>query len=475
LSSKRLFQLIFTLVSVQLFGGCASQPVLVERPEASSGAILFRDVRVLDVATGSLSAPAGVLIEGEWIARIDAAGSLIAPARSRIVDGGGATLLPGLIDTHGHIYANPAPTWDLAPPTPERNLESYLYCGVTTVMDPSDGSGDTFSRRDRIAAGELLGPRAFVSGHALTASGGHPIAMIRVAAPRWLRWYLEPRTARQVSSPEDAREAVASLAQSGADFIKIVIDDLPPGAPTFDEGIAREIVAAAASRGLRTVAHIGSTEEARIAARAGAAAWVHGVYTERIPDEAIAELADFGIPMVATLYVFESYATLLEAKRVATPLERQTAPAELLASFNQIPEDSNLLPHFEGWLSVLRANRAHARDNVRRLRAAGVTILAGSDTQPGVFPGPGLHRELSLLTEAGLSNGDAIRAATLDPARFLTQKDDPEFGSVAVGKRADLLLVDGDPLEDLAVLSRIRHVVLGGVLLERSRLTNSGR
>ena len=102
----------------------------------------------------------------------------------------------------------------------------------------------------------------------------------------------------------------------------------------------------------------------------------------------------------------------------------------------------------------MRRERASNSDNVRRLHAAGVTILAGSDPQNGVFPGAAMHRELALLVAAGLTPAEAIRAATLLPARFLTQSETPEFGEIAVGRRADLLLVDGDPTADLEALAR---------------------
>jgi imidazolonepropionase-like amidohydrolase len=105
------------------------------------------------------------------------------------------------------------------------------------------------------------------------------------------------------------------------------------------------------------------------------------------------------------------------------------------------------------------------------LPRAGVTILAGSDRQSGVFPGAGLHRELAYLHESGPSNVEAIRAATLHAARFLGARDEPFVGFVAVGKRADLLLVDGDPREDLSRLGRMRAAIVRGVPVERGPLT----
>ena len=136
--------------------------------------------------------------------------------------------------------------------------------------------------------------------------------------------------------------------------------------------------------------------------------------------------------MVPTIAVFESYA-LSDQPRVATPLERETVEAEVLDSFNQRPEGFDT-SFFGDYLVHLREQRSNWRDNVRRLRGAGVTILAGSDAQTGVFPGPALHRELALLTEAGLAPADAIRAATIDSARFLANGREPEIGTVAEGK-----------------------------------------
>ena len=457
---------------VLLAVGCATTPVFVARSGGETATLLLRDVRILDVQAGALGASADVLIEGGIISRIDASGSLVVPAGSRVLDGEGATLLPGLIDAHAHLNAHPAPTWDMGFPIPEQNLQTYLYSGVTTLLDPADGSGEAAARRDAIARGDTLGPRLYVAGHPLTTPGGHPMARIRIGAPWWLRSYIESISAREVASRDEALEAVALLAEEGVDFVKIMVDDIPVGAPVFEPEIVETLVAAAHDAGLRTLAHIGSTEEARLAGEAGIDAWVHGVYTERIPDAAIPELAGFGIPMVPTLVVFDSYSRVLDANRVPTRLEREIAPPELLESFDHPPSESPLLEPFGPWLDAIRAHRQSALDNVRRLHDAGVTILAGSDPQSGVFAGPGLHRELALLVKAGLSPGEAIRAATLDPARFLTRSEDPDYGIVAVGKRADLLLVEGNPLDDIGDLARIREVILGGVAIERRPLAS---
>jgi imidazolonepropionase-like amidohydrolase len=441
-------------------------PELVRRPAPLPPAVLISDVAVFDTEAGALTPRRDVLVVGDRIAKIAGVGQTAPPPGTLTLSGQGGTLLPGLIDMHGHVGNSSAPSWMSATPDPEGNLRAYLYCGVTTVLDPADLATQAFERRAHVAEGTLLGPRIFAAGPMVTAPGGHPAALLNRLAPWWIRWYLVPRFARQVDTPAAARAAVQDIVALGADVIKLSVDRIPGEAPRIRRDVLAAAVDEAKTRGVRAVAHVGATEDALDAADAGVAAWMHGVYKERVADHQVGRLAAFRIPMVATLEVFSSYARLGQGPRVPTGLERETVDPDVLAAFDHVP-DSDALAFFRPYLESLRAVRDAWRDNVHRLRAAGVTILAGSDAQAGVFPGAGLHRELQLLTEAGLTPAEAIRAATLDAARFLANGKEPEFGSVAEGRRADLLLVDGDPTRDVAILSRIRAVLKEGVVLER--------
>ncbi len=458
----------YAVLAAALLCACGRRaPELVRRPASPPPALLITNVAVFDAATGVVTPGRDVLAVGDRITAVGAVGQLHPPAGTQTIAGTGATLLPGLIDMHGHIGNGSAPSWKSNMPDPDRNLRAYLYCGVTTVLDPADMATQAFTRRAQVADGSLLGPRIFAAGPMVTAPGGHPVAILDHLAPWWIRWYLIPRLTRQVDSPESARAAVRDIVQLGADVVKLSVDRIPNQAPRIRRDVLAAAVDEAKQHGVRAVAHIGSLEDALDAAEAGVAAWMHGVYKERIPDDQIARLAAFHIPMVATIGVFESYALFGQGRRVPTALERETVEADILAAFDDVPPDNDAVKFFQPYLESLRGLRDAWRDNVRRLRAAGVTILAGSDTQTGVFPGAGLHRELHLLTAAGLSPADALRAATLDAARFLANGKEPEFGLVAEGKRADLLLVDGDPTADLAALDHIRAVIKGGVQLER--------
>ncbi len=251
-----------------------------------------------------------------------------------------------------------------------------------------------------------------------------------------------------------------------------MIDSIPLDAARMSRATATAVVERARRHGLRTVAHVGTTEDAIDAAEAGIALWVHGVYKEPLRDEDVERLVGYGIPMVTTSEVFDAYGRTYEGAALGTPpartrLERESVTPEELEAHFPIPEDFDMGP-LEDWVELMAETDDVRLTNVGRLHAAGMTILAGSDTQSNVFPGAGLHRELRNLVVSGLTPAEAIRAATLDPARWLTRREDPPFGVIAVGKRADLLLVEGDPTEEIANLERIRAVVLAGEPIVRT-------
>jgi imidazolonepropionase-like amidohydrolase len=464
-SSIRSLTALF--IATLLLSACGEKiPDLVQFPAQKPSAVLIRDTAVLDVETGARTEHRDVLVQGGRIAQIAATGAITVPQGVQEIDGAGATLLPGLIDMHSHLGNSSTPRWKGRLPDPPRNMQAYLYSGVTTVFDPGAMPNVIFKLREQTASGELPGPRIYAAGPIVTAKGGHPAAIIERLAPWWLRWYLIPRYTRQVETADEARTVARELAGLKADAVKVAVDRIPEQAPRISDDALTALVDEARQHKLRTVAHIGSLEDAVAAADAGVAMWIHGVYKERIPDDQIRKLADYKIPMIPTIVVFEGYALLGRGPRVPTPLERETVDAELLGAFDDPPRTGDS-EYFRPYLELLHSQRQNWRDNVRRLHAAGVVMFAGSDTQAGVFPGAGLHRELRHLQECGLTPAQVIRAATLDPARYLASGAEPEFGVVREGKRADLLLVEGNPLENLDALSRIRAVFKEGVPLER--------
>ncbi len=463
-STRRLALALTTTLIV--WAGCAQPDPLISVPDDPPTRILIRSVPIFDGTSLERTFPRDVLIADGRIARIAPSGSVKARADIQVIAGVGLTLIPGLIDVHGHVGSDSGPVWEGALPDPDRNLESYLYCGVTTVFDPGALETDTFDRRNAVAAGELVGPTMFSAGPIFTTPGGHPAALLQAMVPWYLRWYLLPRFTREVASVEEARAGVQGLLSYEPDAIKVVVDAIPLEVPILGGDIVRAIVDEARAHGLRTVAHIGTVDDALRAADAGVAAWMHGVYKERIPTDVLPRIAAAGIPYVATSVVFDAYADVFRGGRVATRLERETVDAAVLSSFAPVP-DGYGPENLRRYVEHLAGTREDRCENVRMVHEAGVTVLAGADAQSGVFPGPGLHRELALLAACGLTPAEALRAATGDAARFLADDPDPEFGIIAEGKRADLILVDGDPTADITATERIHKVFQRGIPLER--------
>ena len=465
-AARRRVSVLTVALSLAFAAACSKPPPLVTMPAHPPAAVVFEQTAVLDVAAGRVTPGQDVVVTGTRITSIGPSGTLVVPAGAQRIDGRGATLVPGLIDSHGHVANSPAPPWAGEFPDADRNLQGFLYCGVTTVLDPADLEPDAFERRDAVAAGKLVGPTVFAAGPMLTAVGGHPIPVLEELAPWWIRWYVKRHAVRPLASDDDVRKAIDGLASAHADFVKMAIDSIPTEAPMLTDALAASVVRMAHEKGLRVVAHIGTLADALKAGNAGVDAFMHMVYKEPLDAAGAARVAAFGKPVVATMGVFENYALVGRGPRVPTPLEKETADAATLASFDHIP-DGAVSPAFRSFFDLLHATRDAWRRSIRLLRAEGVTVLAGSDAQSGVFPGAGLHREFALLVEGGMTPAEVTRAATLDAARFIEKSEDPSFGTVAAGKRADLVLVDGDPTLDVANLARIRVVMKNGVPLER--------
>jgi len=450
-----------SFVALLALAACAREPVLTSRPADAPRSLVIRNVRVFDAPHATvLDGPRDVVVRGGRIAGVSPPG-VPAPGL-REIDGAGGTLLPGLIDIHAHTGTSPDPPGKVTLPDIPGNLAAFLYAGVTTVLDLGSLTPDVFRERAKVAEGKELGPHLYAAGPMFTAPGGHPAEILRATLPWYLRWYVVPKATREVATPDAARAAVAALLPERPDVLKIAVDTGTDDVPRLSLEAIKAITEAGHEAGVRTMAHIGNSVEAADAIRGGVDALAHAPWREEITDEAVAVIAAAQKPVVVTIAIGD----LLEGPRKDfLPIERQVASPKLI--------DALMAPSSFGGEAGERFRRAVVaghearRRNVTKLRAAGITILAGSDAcNPGDLPGAGLHLELTRLVEAGMPPGEALRAATWENARFLAGGG-ADFGEVAEGKRADLVLVEGDPVADIADLGRIKQVILDGAVLER--------
>ena len=238
-------------------------------------------------------------------------------------------------------------------------------------------------------------------------------------------------------------------------MIKVVIADIPKGAPRLTPEELDAIVHQAHQLGLLVVAHIDTSEDALMAARHHVDGLAHGVETTVLTPEQAAELKASGIVMVPTLVNYERFCQVAQKRFTPLALTVESEPAESLAQFGPTYVDAAKLPAgFYAWGDALEANVATRSANLRTANEAGVPLVAGADAMGsvGTFAGD-LHHELVMWVAAGLSPAQALLAATSGAARFITPR--PSFGTIEVGKSADLVLIDGDPLADISATQRI--------------------
>jgi imidazolonepropionase-like amidohydrolase len=343
----------------------------------------------------------------------DCSAASAAQQGDEVIDAGGGTVLPGLIDAHVHLVPGA--------------LAQSLTFGVTTVLD-------MFSKPDLVAtAKEQAGSRSDVadvrsSGVGATAPGGHP-SMMYAPFPT-------------LTAADQAEQFVADRIAAGSDYLKI-FSGTGGLWPSLDSGTIKALVTAAHARGLVVVAHVSSTAGVEEVVSAGV--------------DVVAHVSEAGIVVGPTLATVEN--TLGEPGGAAVAGDPRLAEAlgdtwtRRLTSGAPVLRGRKMPPY------------SRAEDNVRRLADAGVTLLAGTDApNPGTVFGASLHRELELLVRCGISPAQALAAATTEPARVFGLAD---RGRVAAGQRADLVLVSGNPLTDITATRAIERIWRAGTACDR--------
>jgi imidazolonepropionase-like amidohydrolase len=427
----KLFQVRFAAILLVAWSLSCSQA-----PEAQQlqGPIAIIHAVILD-GTGRPPLEDGTIIidQGKILALGDSADVAI-PANAREIDARGMTVMPGLADMHVHMVGG----WDGVSVDLlgyQRYLNSLLYCGVTTVLDMGNVLPFSIQLRQEIDSGRIVGPRILTSG-----------ALIDGPEPYW------PDISFAVTGEEQIPKFVAKLKNERVDFIKAYFG-------LTEEQIIR-LVRESAQADLPVFIHPPQSISYEALAETGVKAIAHTPTTD-LTDVAVAKMKEKDIACLTTLTVIEvvGLQRFHDKTFLQHPLVRDTTPPWFLE------EIQALAPKTERPSERLKK----AFLNIKRLHDAGVLLVAGTDAPyPGVFQGEGIHRELELLVEAGLTPLEAITAATRNAARLMISED--ERGTLAPGKIADLLLIRGRPDRDIRESRNIQQVIKNGEILDRAAL-----
>ena len=404
-----------------------------------------------------------IVIEGERIKSAGKRGEVAVPRNARVIDVKGKTILPGLIDGHCHLL--------------DFMGEIYLHLGITTCPDITQNDDEwTLAQRDGTNLGKIRGPRIWSTGARLV---GPPPA-----------WALRGERGYLIKTPEDAVAAVRKKKAAGIEIIK------------FNEYVAPEAIRAGAEEahrlGLPVTCHC---LDVFLAAEAGFAGVEHhwgpgmtsiadvkkrwDIHEQRMTrkintadlsyyyepenfDNIVTAMVEKSVswaPTIATWYRPLSPSVARFKERELSILDRKEAqylPGVLREqALGQYERYAKFAPER---LSNARDGYRKIEDLIRRFVKAGGILRAGSDPNNGL-PGLGVHQEITMFVEAGLTPMQAIQSATINVAKAF--KKDKDFGTIEAGKVADIIAIDGDPLKEPWTTQNVRLVVLGGKVVDR--------
>ena len=427
MKSKR-FVAILKVFGWMAFFFLLSAPAIILADQDHNNSFVIRGARVFDGHNGI--GQADVWVDG---GKIKAVGkSLKVPSNVKAIDAAGDTLLSGLIDSHTHAWGDALKEAEIFGVTTELDMFTSLQFMQPTKKQQAEGQD--LDQADLFSAGSLA-----------TAPGGHGTEY-GIPVPT-------------LTSPSEAQAWVDARIAEGSDYIKIIVDDASAYGshrPTLSIETVKALIDAAHKRGKLVVVHIARQQDARDVINAGADGLAH-LFSDSAPSPDFASLAaSHHVFIVPTLTVLEGVDGLASGESLTTDSR--------LAPYLTADDISNLKRAFPK--SPTGLSEKYAEQTVAQLKAVHVPILAGTDSpNPGTAHGASIHRELELLVRSGLTPPEALAAATSVPAAAFHLAD---RGVIAPGKRADLLLVKGDPTEDITATRDIISVWKLGVEDDRA-------
>ena len=413
--------------------------------------LVFLGARLIDGTGHAPFAGSALVVEGDRISAVGVAGVLKYPASARVIDVRGKTIVPGLINAHGHVGLV-AEGKNRADAYTRDNIRAQLLqyerYGVTAICALGLNRDLVYEIREEQRRGAFPGASLFTAGRGIgvpEAAPPVPVAPDQVYRPR---------------TPEEAVADVRETASHHPDMLKIWVDDVYGKFPKMKPEVYQAAIDEAHRLHIRVAAHVFYLADAKALAALGVDAFAHSIRDQPVDSELIETMKTRGINYVPTLTVDESAFVFAEDPvllqdgflqgAVGPELIKQLGGAEYQ---QKVANDPNT--------PKIKAAFTTAMHNLKALHDAGVRIAFGTDSgaQPVRIPGWAEHRELSLMVRAGLKPMEAIVASTHGSAAMLGLAD---RGTLEAGKRADFLILAGDPLEDIRNTRQIVSVWHGG-------------
>ncbi len=433
-----------------------SGPILIEHASIFTGRPADRVLNNANILIkdGKITEISEKMIHADGVRKIDASGKMV---------------IPGLIDSHTHIQLAGDPSSLPSAPNIERNLTAFLYAGVTSVMDMGADLKDIEKTAGSLEKNELSGPRLFYAGPMLTKKGGHPAAMIRLSVFWPLSAMAVSSFTREIEQGTDVEKIVSENIKHGARWTKIMRDDIPLGVPCLDVKDLKKIAEVSAKYKVPVFAHVATEEDINICLDAGIKYFAHSANMSALSDATIARMKKENAVVIATLAVYDSINQLALKKLVFSPMDREIADPRFIEEYLK-GQDKHTHPAMIEWAKEVLKYQDIKFDNLRRMKKAGITIIAGSDSpNTAMTPGSSIHHELELLVKrCGFSPVEAVAAATSVPSdHYSSILGNAGYGCIKAGGSADLVILEKDFRDNILNTALINTVIQKGRLVRR--------
>lgn len=421
----------------------------------SAQIIALKNVRLID---GSGSVPietATIVLSGGTISDIGPASRVRTPEGAEVVDLSGKTVIPGIINLHGHVGMVKGLSQDMENYTRENadaQLKTYATYGVTTTTSMGTDSDLILEIRDEQRRGKVNGARVFTALQGFTTIGGYPTQAPGVKG-----------VAQEVATSAQARAWVNLLHKKGADVVKMWVDDHHESFEKIPPRVYKAIIEQAHKHDMLTFAHLYELADAKGLVDAGLDVIAHSIRDAEVDDELIAAMKKNDVTYVATLsrekstFIYADSPAWLDDPFFRKGIDDATLEATKTTLKATQAKDPERQINIDGL--------AMAMNNLKKLSDAGVRIGFGSDTGPPArFSGYFEHWEMELMVESGLTPMQVITSSSKTAAEALGIEKD--FGALEKGKAGDLVVLNSDPLDDILNTRDIHSVYLAGRKLE---------
>lgn len=460
---------VLLFISVLVLLGCKDYYTkeLVKKSD-NTYPILITEVNIFNGKDSTLILNKDVVIENGLIKDITDHFIPIKNKSYKIINGKVKTLMPGLIDAHIHLSGSGCVPWKNVKANEKYNLSAYLHSGITTIYDMGGMASGLEKLSKKVEKGTLLGPTIYHTHIPITIKNSHPIPLSKEMLGWPLKAFVNIITPT-IENADEAEKIIKKYTDKKVDYVKIICDQIPPGSPEMSFPLLKALIDESHKKGYKVFVHIGSPEDAVNAVKSRADILAHGIWRGKLTPEQADIIANSKVPVIYTFAAFQNVNSINKGEYIPNKYDTLLVPKIILdpvTKWNGL--DIKNQPVMSAFFNDVTNKSKYLLGNFKLLHNRNVTIVLGTDSSlPGTYAGSTLLQEIDVLKEYGMSNFEILTGSTYLSSKLFLKN--PDFGIVEEGKKANLLLINGNPLKNLELVKTPETILMNGNIILKTK------